>query len=167
MWENKAKTGDLDILPGGKVTIKSLGTSQAVIDGSGLGSGYGKGNRIFHVLANSNFSLDKVTITKSAVGGILVEENALANISNSIITQNVYVAMSGGSASQRGGGIRNFGNTIIQSSTINQNLSGYGGGIYNEGSLTINDSTINENSSTYDGGGIYSVSCSQEVHYRC
>ncbi|MDB9423452.1 Calx-beta domain-containing protein, partial [Microcystis aeruginosa CS-564/01] len=156
LWENKAKTGDLDILPGGKVTIKSLGTSQAVIDGSGLGSRYGKGNRIFHVLANSNFSLDKVTITKSAVGGILVEENALANISNSIITQNVYVAMSGGSASTRGGGISNFGNTTIQSSTINQNSSGYGGGIYNEGSLTINDSTINENSSTYDGGGIYS-----------
>ncbi|MFN6273166.1 MAG: choice-of-anchor Q domain-containing protein, partial [Microcystis sp.] len=156
LWENKAKTGDLDILPGGKVTIKSLGTSQAVIDGSGLGSGYGKGNRIFHVLANSNFSLDKVTITKSAVGGILVDQNALANISNSIITQNVYVSMSGGSASTRGGGISNFGNTIIQSSTINQNSSGHGGGIYNEGSLTINDSTINENNSTYDGGGIYS-----------
>ncbi|WP_420490000.1 Calx-beta domain-containing protein [Microcystis aeruginosa] len=156
LWDNTAKTGDLDILPGGKVTIKSLGTSQAVIDGSGLGSGYGKGNRIFHVLANSNFSLDKITITKSAVGGILVDQNALANISNSIITQNVYVSMSGGSASTRGGGISNFGNTIIQSSTINQNSSGYGGGIYNEGSLTINDSTINENNSTYDGGGIYS-----------
>ncbi|MDJ0583895.1 choice-of-anchor Q domain-containing protein, partial [Microcystis sp. M49636_WE2] len=156
LWDNTAKTGDLDILPGGKVTIKSLGTSQAVIDGSGLGSGYGKGNRIFHVLANSNFSLDKITITKSAVGGILVDQNALANISNSIITQNVYVSMSGGSASTRGGGISNFGNTIIQSSTINQNSSGHGGGIYNEGSLTINDSTINENNSTYDGGGIYS-----------
>ncbi len=131
LWDNTAKTGDLDILPGGKVTIKSLGTSQAVIDGSGLGSGYGKGNRIFHVLANSNFSLDKITITKSAVGGILVDQNALANISNSIITQNVYVSMSGDSASTRGGGLSNFGNTIIQSSTINQNSSGYGGGIYN------------------------------------
>jgi hypothetical protein len=156
--DNTGKTGDLDILPGGKVTIKGIGSANATIDGSGFGSGFGEGNRVFHFLANSNVSLEQLTITGSAVGGIRVEAKATANIRNSLVTRNVYIAQSGGRASARGGGIENYGTTTIQSSIISDNAADWGGGIYSEGALSISDSVINGNRSSLsgNGGGIYS-----------
>ena len=55
----------------------------------------------------------------------------------------------------RGGGISNFGTTLLASTSISNNQSvNFGGGIYSDGSLTIISSSISANQARIRGGGI-------------
>jgi CSLREA domain-containing protein len=79
--------------------------------------------------------------------------------------------LSNNSASSDGGGIFNYGNLILNDTTISNNSassvssSGSGGGIYQwSGSLTLNNTTVSNNSTGYSGGGIYQYAGSLELN---
>lgn len=86
--ENAAKTGDLDVLAGANITLKSVGNGQAIINAYQLGSKIRTGDRAFHVLAGGNLTLESITVTKARIGGIWIEQNGVATIDNSNITGN-------------------------------------------------------------------------------
>lgn len=53
------------------------------------------------------------------------------------------------------GGVRNFGNLVVQDSSILRNMGFYGGGIHNAGVAVIDRSLIAENLAQQVGGGIF------------
>ena len=84
------------------------------------------------------------------------EQNRVFNISSGISVNLKGITVTGGLASEDGGGIYNSGTlTITNSSVSGSSASGDGGGIYNNGKLTVNSSLISNNSSSGSGGGIY------------
>lgn len=63
------------------------------------------------------------------------------------------LAVTGGSNTDFGGGIRNAGTLTVNNATVSDNsATGSGGGIYNNGTLTINSSTVSGNSADFAGG---------------
>ncbi|MCA9070285.1 MAG: hypothetical protein KDA84_15230, partial [Planctomycetaceae bacterium] len=88
--EDAATTGDLDITS--EITIQGAGAGQTIIDATGLG------DRVLHVLASGNLTLDGVTITGGTAtgtspdhrgGGIYgVTGGSAVTITNSVITGN-------------------------------------------------------------------------------
>ncbi|MGB3418884.1 MAG: bluetail domain-containing putative surface protein [Dolichospermum sp.] len=153
--ENAAKTGDIDILAGGNITIKSVGNGSAIIDGSQVLSPFRVGDRVLHVLDGGNLTLDNITITKAKLGGVWIDKNGMANINNSTITENTSDRFIGGSKSQ-GAGIINFGTLNLTNSNITKNATDRdAGGIGNFGTANLTNSLIDNNSSANNGAGIY------------
>jgi hypothetical protein len=152
--ENVNASGDLDILDGGDLTIQGNGTSNTVIDGSGI-------DRVFHVCPGGGcthtVTFSSLTIqngTVSGGGGGIRNEAGTTIVDGSILLANIAI---------NGGGISNFATLIIQNgSTIggvgNANIAlfGNGGGIYNyAGTTTVDGSTISANLTSKHGGGIW------------
>ncbi len=80
-------------------------------------------------------------------GSVLTVSNGTVNISDLTIT--------GGNASDHGGGIANAGTVNLFDTTLTENNgSNYGGAIWNSGFLTVIDSDLNNNTASY-GGAIY------------
>ena len=165
--DDSGLTGDLDILPGGSVTILGAGSDQTVLDANDLG------DRVLDVLAGAVVNLDGLTITgghmpnngggirndgtlqlhdvrvidNSGYNGGGIRNTGQLSISASVITQNA--------GSNTGGGISNFGGEVaITGSTISDNSTKYGGGLWTNASAVIVDSTIEYNDASENGGGI-------------
>ncbi|WP_196803177.1 beta strand repeat-containing protein, partial [Dolichospermum circinale] len=157
--EQAAVTGDLDILSGGKITIKSVGTQKAIIDATNLKTSFasGFGDSAIDVKENAYLILDGVTITGASLGAVWINDKSTAEINNSIITNNtITVASAGSYLDPNGGGIINNGTLLLKDSTISNNsAAGWGGGIFNNsGTVTITNTTISNNSAEKSGGGI-------------
>ncbi|MBD1211994.1 MAG: hypothetical protein H9534_04400 [Dolichospermum circinale Clear-D4] len=157
--EQAAVRGDLDILAGGKITIKSVGTQKAIIDATNLKTSFasGFGDSAIDVKENAYFILDGVTVTGASVGAVWIADTSTAEISNSLITNNtITIASAGSNLDPKGGGIINNGTLLLKDSTISNNsAAGSGGGIFNDsGTVTITNTTISNNSAEKSGGGI-------------
>jgi CSLREA domain-containing protein len=158
--EQEAVRGDLDILAGGKITIKSVGTQKAIIDATNLKTSFasGFGDSAIDVKENAYFILDGVTITGASVGAVWINPNSTAEISNSLITNNeITVASAFYESNQDGSGITNYGTLLLKDSTISNNKAArFGGGIYNADTATaiINNTTISGNTAAQNAGGI-------------
>jgi hypothetical protein len=147
--EDTSLTGDLDILPGGSVTILGAGTGQTIIDASALN------DRGFQVLSGGDLRIEGMSITGGATSGY---GGAILNAGTLTLTHSV---LSDASA-LNGGGLANEGGTAtVISSTISGNatlgLRAAGGGIHNSGAagtITVINSTISGNVATGNGGGI-------------
>ncbi len=64
-----------------------------------------------------------------------------------------------------GGGILNYGESlIVEETTVSQNAADFGGGIENGGSFVVSRSTISNNSATELGGGIDNFGSTLEVN---
>ncbi|MDD1429939.1 hypothetical protein MEO42_02175 [Dolichospermum sp. ST_sed6] len=157
--EQAAVRGDLDILAGGKITIKSVGTQKAIIDATNLKTSFasGFGDSAIDVKDNAYLILNGVTITGASVGAVWIGTNSTAEISNSLITNNeITVASAGSESNQDGSGIANYGTLLLKDSTISNNKAARdGGGIFNAGTSTITNTTISGNIANRHGGGIY------------
>ncbi|MBS9391304.1 MAG: hypothetical protein HEQ33_21370 [Dolichospermum sp. WA123] len=162
--EQAAVRGDLDILAGGKITIKSVGTQKAIIDATNLKTSFasGFGDAAIDVKENAYFILNGVTVTGASIGAVRIADTSTAEISNSLITNNtITVASAGSYLNPNGGGITNYGTLLLKDSTISNNsAAGSGGGIFNNsgfnnsGTVTITNTTISNNSAEKSGGGI-------------
>ncbi len=71
---------------------------------------------------------------------------------------------SGNTAGGLGGGMVNFGTSIVANSTFRGNSALAGGGIENDGTLTVMNSTFSGNSVANSGSGIYNSSTGT-LHY--
>ena len=158
--EQAALRGDLDILGGGRITIKSVGTQKAIVDATNLKTNFasGFGDAAFELKENSHLILDGVTVTGASITAVWIADTAIAEILNSTITNTVItVASAGNEIYQYGGGIFNLGTLILKNSLISNNqAAGFGGGILNNNKSTaiILNSTIDGNTASRDGGGI-------------
>ncbi|MBS3026203.1 MAG: hypothetical protein HCA25_03660 [Dolichospermum sp. DET50] len=162
--EQEAVRGDLDILAGGKITIKSVGTQKAIIDATNLKTSFasGFGDSAIDVKENAYFILNGVTVTGASISAVFIADTSTAEISNSLITNNtITVASAGSDLNPNGGGITNYGTLLLKDSTISNNsAAGSGGGIFNNsgfnnsGTVTITNTTISNNSAEKSGGGI-------------
>jgi Ca2+-binding RTX toxin-like protein len=158
--EQAALRGDLDILGGGRITIKSVGTQKAIVDATNLKTNFasGFGDSAFDLKDNGHLILDGVTVTGASIAAVFIADTAIAEILNSTITNNVItVASAGNEINQDGGGIFNAGTLILKNSLISNNkAAAFGGGIYNYGKSTtiILNSTLDGNTAGGYGGGI-------------
>ncbi|MCZ8067601.1 MAG: beta strand repeat-containing protein [Microcystis sp.] len=149
--ENNSLKGDLDIKSRtGTLVITATGVQKAIIDASN----FSIGDRVFDVREGGILGLSNLLITggNSADdgGGIRVNVNGFLFVANSEISNN--------STTGSGGGIANFGRTILTDRTrVNNNALGIGniadlgGGLVNDGELTIINSSVANNT----GEGIY------------
>lgn len=148
--EDQSIKGDLDITD--DVVIEGISANDTLINGNQV-------DRVFHILGGSYVTIKNLTIkngnsTTSGLGGggILVEGSAQLSLSNIIITSNQSATV--------GGGIDNFGGSvIIIDSIIQNNQAKIGGGIFNDGTLDIYRTLIAYNTATgsgtdVDGGGL-------------
>jgi hypothetical protein len=163
--EDAAVTGDLDIATRtNNLSIGSFDGQKATINASGLLNS----DRIFQVLPRGKLNLQNLIITGGATtgtnrfeidggGGIRADEEAIVDVSNSIITDNATFGTSGG------GGIYNRGFFSLHNSIVSNNLADgttlgdNGGGIMNSdlGTLIAIDTTISDNQAEDGGGGIF------------
>ncbi|MFO0409897.1 MAG: beta strand repeat-containing protein, partial [Dolichospermum sp.] len=156
-----AVRGDLDILAGGKITIKSVGTQKAIIDATNLKTSFasGFGDSAIDVKENAYLILDGVTITGASVGAVWIAGTSTAEISNSLITNNtITIASAFYESNQDGSGINNYGTLLLKDSTISNNKAArFGGGIYNAdtATATIINTTISGNTAAQNAGGIF------------
>ena len=127
--ESAAATGDLDITDtSGSLTIVGAGAGMTVIDANGI-------DRVFQVFASTVLDISGVTITG---GNVVGSGGGFLNQGNLTITAS---AVSGNTASLRGGGIKNDANGIVSvvDSTISNNfaVNDAGGGISNFGANAV------------------------------
>ncbi|MFN9656616.1 MAG: Calx-beta domain-containing protein, partial [Dolichospermum sp.] len=159
--EQAAVRGDLDILAGGKITIKSVGTQKAIIDATNLKTSFasGFGDSAIDVKENAYLILNGVTITGASVGAVWIADTSTAEISNSLITNNtITIASAFYESNQDGSGITNYGTLLLKDSTISNNKAArFGGGIYNAdtATATIINTTISGNTAAQNAGGIF------------
>ena len=149
--------GDLDV--SSKLSLVGAGADTSIIDGNRI-------DRLFEVLAGAELQLDGVTLRngKTSFYGAGIENHGLLSLRRSRLSDNFASGMFEPGA---GGGIANFGQLNLYSSTLHHNSSsageafqGRGGGLYNLGIAVIRDSTFSENSASDDdesgmGGGLY------------
>ncbi len=163
--EDVGRTGDLDIAARNNIlTIGTVDGQKATIEASGLLNS----DRIFQVLPRGKLNLQNLIITGGATtgtnrfeidggGGIRADEEAIVDVSDSIITDNATFGTSGG------GGIYNRGFFSLRNSIVSNNLADgttlgdNGGGIMNSdlGTLIAIDTTISDNQAEDGGGGIF------------
>jgi hypothetical protein len=149
--EHNSLKGDLDIKSRtGTLVITATGAQKAIIDASN----FSIGDRVFDVREGGILGLSNLLITggnsSDDGGGIRVNVNGFLFVANSEISNN--------STTGSGGGIANFGRTILTDRTrVNNNALGIGniadlgGGLVNDGELTIINSSVANNT----GEGIY------------
>jgi CSLREA domain-containing protein len=152
--EDEALTGDLDILPGGSITIIGAASGQTVIDASALN------DRGLHVFSGADLRIEGVTIT----GGAAPESGTNLQRSGGAILNSGTLALThstlDGNSAYRGGGLANSGGIAAITHSVISNNTGVtfrpsGGGIYNDngGMVSVSDSTIADNTA-FTGAGI-------------
>jgi len=155
--------GNLGPTSGGAVFVRSgtltatnctfSGNSTASVAGGHMGGAIGNRGQAF---------LDNCTLSgNSSQYGAGIHNIGTLTVSACTI--------SGNSAADGGGGIRNLGTLIAQSGSViggagAGNTAGWGGGIANEGTATIDASTVSANTATNNGGGIYNDGGTATVH---
>ncbi|MGB5714511.1 MAG: hypothetical protein WBM44_26800, partial [Waterburya sp.] len=121
------------------------------------------------LLTLGGISIDKnLTIQGFVDGALTIDGNNTSRVFNindrtkqtlDVTLENLTIT-GGNAGNQKGGGIRNLENLIINKSVIINNYAKNGGGIYNDSSgkndskIVINDSLISGNSAELTGGGI-------------
>jgi len=148
--EDANATGDLDVTAGGPLRIEGSGST---IDADGI-------DRVIHVLASGELTVDGVTITGgdrprtsmddlTGSGGGILDQGA-AELYDSFVT--------GNTSEPDGAGIAHLGTALrVERSTISDNpgadFTGQGSGIYNDGDgAVLVNSTISGNNGGLVGG---------------
>lgn len=126
-------------------------------------------------LSSGTSIINGLTI-KNGYIGIIIDTEAIASISNCIITQNYFSYTLSNGNFLAGGGIYNQGSLTMDSCTVsaNKGVEGggagevAGGGIFNglHAYLTMNNCTISGNEG-YEGGGIYNYSFNELTMNNC
>lgn len=141
--ENACATGDLDILAAQPLTIEGAGAATTIVDAAGI-------DRVFHNLGG--LTISGVTIRNGSAGasydggGILTA--APLTMRNAVVS---------GNQAGFGGGISNVSAsaTLVESSTIRDNVADSGGGFFTTGGFTLVNATVSGNvASGSFGGGI-------------
>jgi CSLREA domain-containing protein len=141
--EDQSLGGDLDIHDSVTITGTLARAAETVVKG-----GAGWGDRIFHVFAGANVSINGVTIQSgnagAAAGGGILNQGTLALDASAV----------SGNTAAGGGGILNQGTLTLNRSTVSGNTASgaNGGGILNQGTLTLTNSTISGNTASSGGG---------------
>jgi hypothetical protein len=162
------------VLTSGQLTIRAASTvgKLAIINAGGPGSLVISGNNstvIFFAQANSNLSIEGITIEKGTAGIWVQYWGGELRVSNSVIrrcngsgiagygTITVEDSEISENMSTVGGGIQFYGYELfIERSEIKQNTAVLGGGIrlHGDGAITVRDSTIADNVAQEYGGAI-------------
>ncbi|PSF37136.1 hypothetical protein C7H19_11915 [Aphanothece hegewaldii CCALA 016] len=143
--DSAGEFGDLDIVNGSNVTIKTQGNNLAIIDAVAMN------DRIFEVLNGGNLRLENVVVTRgnSSYGGGIYNNGQLTLVNSSVVENSATY----------GGGIYNYSSgilTLINSTVANNSAYYYGGGIFSSGTINLINSTVANNSvNAFDGGGVY------------
>jgi predicted outer membrane repeat protein len=185
---NSSLAGTTIVLTQGQLELSGAGTGKITIDARSLSTPItisgNNSSRIFQVDYGVQAELDALTITRGMVsgsndGGAIFSDGTLT-LNNSTLSNNS--APLGGAifsdgtltlnnstvannfANYNGGGVNNYGQLTLISSTISGNTAGNatstntnGGGIFNAGALTISTCTITGNTAA-NGGGVESIS---------
>jgi CSLREA domain-containing protein len=157
--ENKAVTGDLDVLEA--VTVQGAGKASTIIHGSGL-------DMVFDIHAATQ--LANLTVTGGDPYGLRVQSGPLT-MTNSLVRENAGIGLvvynnatlintrvsDNVNLFSDGGGLYVMGSAALINSLVSGNITAYnGGGIFNQGTLTVTNSTLSGNIARFDGGGIAS-----------
>jgi CSLREA domain-containing protein len=96
-------------------------------------------------------------LTLKAMGSVTVDGGGIDRVVHVTDSGTAWLSglrITGGLATNSGGGIINFGTVTLTNSTLSGNEAPSGGGIRNLGTLTLTKSTVNGNESVGFGGGI-------------
>jgi hypothetical protein len=108
--------------------------------------------RIFHVSANGQLTLNRLTVRGGSVLGETVRGEGGGILNRGQLT--VRSALVDGNFATFDGGISNYGTVLLLHSTISNNRSTFeSGGVGNFGRMLILDSAITGNENTYSGFG--------------
>ena len=150
--EDGNATGDLDVTS--KVTIGPR-KGRATIDALGF-------DRVLEVLPGADLTLSRITLTGATetYPPTVVDGMGVRNTGGKLKTSRVKIIGNrtlGNSANNGGGLVIAGGKTILDRTTIADNVAdNVGGGIaLYQGNLTIKRSSIAGNASGYSGGGLY------------
>ncbi len=138
--ENYAASGDLDVREA--LVISGAGSASTIIDGN-------LSDRVFEVHPGSGqinrLTLNGVTIqhgdpgSGAEGGGILVDLTGRLTLNDSLVTNNAAATCAGSC----GGGIKSYGQMIINNSSVTANQ---GGGVVNDGGLmTLTNVNVGDN----------------------
>jgi hypothetical protein len=128
-------------------TQKSIGMATDIRGGGRVILSGGNSTSLFQVFSGQTLSLRDITLTRGY--GMY---GAIQNFGTVVITNS---QIQSSTATTNGGGIDNFGELRLVSTTVayNSASSGYGGGIYDEGgSISLIASFIDNNTSIFAGG---------------
>ncbi len=173
---DKAVDGNtIFVLPGdyleadaGVPTVGVVVDKDLTIEGIGDARVNGGGVRtVMSVLPAVSVTLRNLTLhdgSGEAAGGILIADDAVVEIFDSTVRNNVAVAGVPTLGLFNAGGIHNRGTLTLNNTEILFNIAelpvgshAYGGGIYNEGTLTMNGSLIAMNNSEELASGLYNA----------
>jgi hypothetical protein len=171
--ENNAATGDLDITD--NLTISGVAADATIIDAGGI-------DRVFHITTTSItvaisdvtirgghppdvlgfvnngggiFNAGKLTLTNSVISNNTTQSAGGAILSDTGSTLTIRDSKISDNTSRYGSsGILNYGNTLIDNSTLSNNSTDSGGAIWNNGVLRIETSTLSGNTVSLWGGAI-------------
>jgi len=140
-------SGDLDILNG--LTLTGNGVALTIVDG-------GEIDRVFDVLTpGTQVSLYELTVQNGDLslpsGGAGIQNQADLSLQNLLIFNNKITAPI--TSTNQGGGIINFGNLSVDTSTLQSNNAEAGGGLRNTGTALITNSSFVDNVANIVGGG--------------
>lgn len=118
-------------------------------------------------LTNGELVIDKGLSIDGEMNNIVIDAGGNSrvfnvddgNAGNQAVVAISNLSVTGGTTTQRGGGISNFENLMLTNLTVMNNSAGiFGGGIYNaNGTLTVTGSTLSGNSGNNGGGGIFNL----------
>jgi hypothetical protein len=130
---------------GGPLTILDSTVSNNTAQNNGGGADTSAGEAL--VITGSTISGN--TATNQGGGGFAAAAQSTAEVTDSLITQNHALALSGG------GGVLGLGPNLITRSTFSGNdAASHGGGLNGGDDTTITDSTISGNTASSYGGGV-------------
>ena len=146
--DDACSTGDFDISH--DLTIRGAGADDTIVDAAGL-------DRLFHVLADTTFTLEDVTLRNGDADG---DGGGVLNTWGFVMERS---QITGCSAANHGGAVENAAEAmaLIKYSTLYDNTAQYGGAVDSRGGITtswdleIYNSTVSGNTASVAGGGVY------------
>lgn len=115
--------------------------------------------RVLKITSGATVNINNVTIQNGTSGNLYVDNSSTLNLTDAEVLN--------GSGTDNGGGLKNFGTSVLTNVTLTSNSTtgnlGSGGGIYTSGSLTLDNVSITDNSTDRKGGGVFVFSGSIDV----
>ncbi|MCV6639465.1 right-handed parallel beta-helix repeat-containing protein [Candidatus Albibeggiatoa sp. nov. NOAA] len=110
--------------------------------------------RVLKITSGATVNINDVTIQNGTSGNVYVDGTSTLNLTDASI-------LNGTSSTDNGGGLKNFGTSVLTNVTLDGNSTtgnvGNGGAIYTLSSVTLDNVTITNNSTDRKGGGIFSA----------
>jgi CSLREA domain-containing protein len=146
--EDAAAKGDLDIVSGSNITVRSADTARGTvtIDGGAL-------DRVFQVRSGGTLTLVGITVTNGNPGS---DTGAGIRTDGALVL--VGTTVRGSTTTSSGGGIyvSSGATATLDASTVDNNAGSTGGGIFvpSAATLTMRNSLVSNNRANASGGGL-------------